>query len=114
MTKTRHLLLALTNPVAGKEDEFNDWYEAHHVPECIQVPGFKSGQRFKLTASREDSPRQAYLALYELEGEDPQAILDALTTSSDSRTKSDSIDRDSLSLWVFTEMGDLHRADEPS
>lgn len=34
MSKNRHILLALTNPVPGQEDTFNDWYDAYHVPEC--------------------------------------------------------------------------------
>ena len=109
MNTSRHLLVALTNPVPGKEDEFNEWYESKHVPECVRVPGFKSGQRFKLTASHHDGPRQAYLALYELEGDDPQAILDALRSSSDERTPSDAIDRSDVSLWVFSEIGGKHR-----
>lgn len=108
MPKSRHLLVALTNPIEGKEDEFNEWYETYHVPECVQVKGFKSGQRFKLSASRHDAPRQAYLALYELEGDDPQAILNELEATRGERTQSDSMERESLSLWVFTEIGEKH------
>lgn len=111
MEKNRHLLIALTEPVAGREDAFNEWYESKHVPECVQVPGFKSGQRFKLSAHRDDGAIQPYLALYELEGEDPQAILDALTESRDERTKSDAIDSSKTSLWVFSPIGEKHVSD---
>jgi hypothetical protein len=112
MSNARHLLIALTSPVEGKEDEFNDWYETYHVPECVEVKGFKSGQRFKLSASRSDSPRQAYLALYELEGDDPQAILNELLATRDTRTQSDAIDPAETSLWVFTEIGEKHVSDD--
>ena len=32
MGKKKHLLLALTNPVAGKEDEYNKWYDEVAYP----------------------------------------------------------------------------------
>ena len=112
MQKARHLLVALTNPVEGKEDEFNEWYDTYHVPECVKVKGFKSGQRFKLSACKSDSPRQAYLALYELEGDDPQTILNSLLSTSDTRTQSDAIDATNTSLWVFTEIGEKHVSDD--
>ena len=46
MSKNRHLMLALTNPVPGRDDAFNEWYDAYHVPECLKVwtcPGFVDG-----------------------------------------------------------------------
>mgnify|MGYP003965175883 FL=1 len=106
MAKNRHLFIALSNPVEGREDEDNAWYDARHVPECLAVPGFKSGQRFKLSASTGGAPQQRYLALYELEGEDPQAILEQLQASRDDRTQSDAFDRSSLDMWVFSPIGE--------
>ncbi len=106
MEKNRHFFIALSNPVEGKEDEFNAWYDAKHVPECLRVPGFKSGQRFKLSASLLGEPQQRYLALYELEGDDPQAILDELEATRDERTQNTAFDRSSLSMWVFSPIGE--------
>ncbi|MBT5195713.1 MAG: hypothetical protein HOM07_25485, partial [Rhodospirillaceae bacterium] len=45
---SENILVVLTNPVAGKEDEFNDWYSNIHIQEICQLSGFKSAQRFKL------------------------------------------------------------------
>ena len=112
MSKNRHLLLALTNPVPGQEDVFNDWYDAYHVPECLKVPGFKSCQRFKLTASTNDRPRQAYLALYELEGDDPKALLENLEATRSDRTQNAAFDRESVSLWVFTPIAEKQHSHE--
>lgn len=108
MARNQHLLIALTEPIDGQDDAFNDWYENTHVPECLRVPGFKSGQRYKLTASQTDMPRQAYLALYELEGDKPQDVLDALDATKDDRTPSAAIDRSKTSLWVFSPIGEKH------
>jgi hypothetical protein len=106
MAHNQHLLIALTEPTADQDDAFNDWYENTHVPECLRVPGFKSGQRYKLTASLHNAPQQAYLALYELEGDKPQDVLDALAASRDDRTPSAAIDRSKTSLWVFSPIGE--------
>src|SRR5579871_3736076 len=32
----QHVLLALTNPAAGRDDEFNAWYDTRHLPEAVQ------------------------------------------------------------------------------
>jgi hypothetical protein len=102
----RHVFLALSNPVKGREDAFEEWYEKYHVPECVQVPGFVSGQRFALSANQGGEPTQRHLALYELEGDDPQAILDKLMATREQRTQGEVLDRSSLAMWVFTEVGD--------
>ncbi|MGD9879244.1 hypothetical protein [Reyranella sp.] len=112
MSKNRHLLLALTNSVPGQEDAFNDWYDAYHVQECLKVRGFKSCQRFKLTASQHDQPRQAYLALYELEGDDPKALLKDLEATRSDRTQSPAFDRESVSLWVFSPIAEKQYSHE--
>ena len=45
---TKHVLIALTNPVEGREQEFNEWYDNQHVPDFLALPGCVSAQRFKL------------------------------------------------------------------
>lgn len=73
---TKHHLLAFTNPVAGREEEFNRWYDERHVPDLLAVPGFVSAQRFALTdATGQDKAGWTYLALYELETDDPDALM---------------------------------------
>lgn len=37
--------LVFSNPVAGKEDEYNSWYDQQYIPDVVAVPGFVSGQR---------------------------------------------------------------------
>jgi hypothetical protein len=72
----RHHLLAFTNPAAGREDEFNRWYDERHVPDLLAVPGFVSAQRFALTdATGQGKPGWTYLALYELDTDDPDALM---------------------------------------
>src|SRR5271167_1167165 len=55
------LLLAMMEPPAAFEAEFNDWYDNEHLPERASVDGFLSARRFVCI---EGWPR--YLALYDL------------------------------------------------
>ena len=75
------LFVVQTNAVAGREDEFNDWYVNQHIPDVLALDGFSAARRYLISeAQRSDAARQhpyRHLALYEMSG-DPQAALDEL------------------------------------
>jgi len=79
----RHVLIVLSNAVDGRDDEFNDWYENVHLPDLLKVDGFCAAQRFKLAEPQiyEDRSYQ-YLAIYEIDAEDIEKALAALSASS--------------------------------
>jgi hypothetical protein len=69
-------LIVFSNPVKGQEVEFNHWYDSTHVPDVLHVPGFISGQRFKLAENKSpgaDIPR--YLVRFEFESYDLDATI---------------------------------------
>jgi hypothetical protein len=55
----RGLLLTLTEPPPGMEEEFNAWYDEEHLPERLAIPGFRSARRWVSD--------RTYLATYELD-----------------------------------------------
>src|SRR5271155_5226362 len=61
-------------PVAGREQEFNHWYDKQHLGDVLRVPGFVAARRFTLTP-RQEGEHAPYLALYEIESDDPMATL---------------------------------------
>lgn len=61
MAKQKGLLLAMMEPPAGFEEEFQDWYDTEHVPERLALKEFETGRRFVCYSG---FPR--YLALYDL------------------------------------------------
>lgn len=102
----KYTFVVFTNPVAGKEDEFNAWYNNHHVPDVLNVPGFVSGQRFCLADtqfSREERPRK-YLALYEIETNDIEGTLKELRKRGGTAdiVPSDAIDMQNVSTFIVT------------
>ena len=58
----RGLLLTLTEPPPGMEEEFNAWYDEEHLPERLAIPGFRSARRWV--------SGRTYLATYELDSAD--------------------------------------------
>lgn len=68
--------VALTNAVAGREQEFNDWYDHQHVKDVLAIPGFVSAQRFERVGPvvRAGNPYR-YLSTYEVVTDDPDAAL---------------------------------------
>ena len=68
---SKQILIALRNPVEGKEQEFNDSYDNQHIPDVLALPGCLSAQRFKLSVDQIPGwpPPHRYLAIYEFESE---------------------------------------------
>lgn len=76
------LFLVFTNPVEGREDEYNQWYDEVHVPDVMAVPGVKGAQRYQLAPSDSQGggapPAHRYLAVYEIDG-DPAGVFAEFT-----------------------------------
>jgi hypothetical protein len=101
-------LLALTTPVAGKESEFHAWYQDRHLPEMVSFPGMRGAQRYKITAKLVGSDCNPWLAVYDLETDDPMAFLGALgkAASAGQLTHSDSSDMATTYSALFEEHGE--------
>jgi hypothetical protein len=103
----KHTFVVMTNPTAGKEDEFNEWYNKQHIPDVLNVPGFVSGQRFQIAdaqMSREAGKGYKYLAIYEIETDDLAGTLKELRARGGTPeiVASDAIDMKNVGAFVFT------------
>ncbi|WP_028079103.1 DUF4286 family protein [Solimonas soli] len=77
-------LLVLSNPVEGREAEYNEWYSRQHLQDVVRVPGFVGAQRFQLVEPvllAENFPWR-YVAIYEIETDDLAATLAELRSRS--------------------------------
>lgn len=60
--------VVLTNPAAGREAEYNAWYDGRHIADTLAIPGFVAARRYRVArATGPEDARWAYLALYEIE-----------------------------------------------
>lgn len=68
--------VVFSNPTEGRESEYNRWYDEVHLGEVLEVPGFIAASRLRLEVGPgDDAPEFAYLAIYEMETDDPGAVL---------------------------------------
>jgi hypothetical protein len=63
-------LLAMTNPVAGREADFDAWYVGEHIPEVLAVKGFAEAERLKLRRAVKGEPQHQFLGVYGMEAND--------------------------------------------
>jgi len=75
----QYVLVVYSNPVEGREEEYNDWYNNQHLKDVLSQPGYLRAQRYKLTGFKLDDampdvPHQ-YVAFYYMETNDPEAAL---------------------------------------
>jgi hypothetical protein len=72
-----YIQLVFADPASGLDSEFNDWYDKHHVPDVLSVPGFVSGQRLTLAEVQlvsEQTPQQ-YLTMFDIRSSDLRRTL---------------------------------------
>lgn len=103
-----HQLLVLSNAVQGREEAFNRWYDEVHLPDVLAVPGMTAARRFTLA----DGADWRYAAIYEMEGDDPAAIVAELVARvADGRmAMSDAFDMGSFRMLTATPTGQRRTA----
>jgi hypothetical protein len=72
-----HKMLVFSNPIEGREAEFNTWYEEIHIPEVLGTPGIVAAQRFELSKGQlppAPTPPAHYLAVYDIDGDPAEAF----------------------------------------
>ena len=70
---TQYKLVALTSARPTRDEEYNQWYDAQHLPDVLKVPGFVAAQRFKLSeavTTPKAPSNYKYLTIYEIETDD--------------------------------------------
>jgi hypothetical protein len=70
----RFVYLVMSDPLPGREADFNDAYQNTHMGDLVQLPGWTGAQRFRLVpvTPRTTHPlyRRGYLIIWDQEGND--------------------------------------------
>jgi hypothetical protein len=72
-----NIFLVQSDPVLGREDEYNRWYTEQHLPEVLALPGFVAAQRFRTADFQRPGNAPAhyrYIAIYEIDGSPEDAL----------------------------------------
>lgn len=104
--KKDYIQLVFTAMVKGEEAEFNAFYNQHHAPELVAIPGFTRAQRMELARPTTASlPPTKYLALYWARTADPIAVQKAATLAQAAFTTSSAFDRQATRGYTFRAIG---------
>ena len=101
-----HLFVVFTNAEPGREAEFNEWYDNHHLDEIMAIEGFLWGQRFELHPDQrvgQMAPPWRFLTLYGFEG-DVTEVHERLRKASPTFVKTTALKPDTAA-WVYSLMG---------
>lgn len=99
----RYKLIVLSNPHPGQEQDYNDWYSQQHLQDVTAVPGYLSAQRFKLRHPMGFDHKWQYLAIYEVESDNPEASVEALLSrqGTEAMVVSEALDLDGAVAGLF-------------
>src|SRR5690349_4706706 len=72
--QSRYVYLVMSDPLPGREFDFNDGYQNMHMGDLVQLPGWTGAQRFRLVPvmPRTTQPlyRRGNLIIWDQEGDD--------------------------------------------
>ena len=80
-----------------REQEYNTWYDEVHLPELVALDGIVSARRLRPVNG--DGP---YIALYEIEGDNLQAVLDNMVANGGRLQMSDALQLDPRPIVVLS------------
>jgi hypothetical protein len=110
MPMRQYKFLVFTRPVAGREKDYDEWYQNIHLHDLVSVPGFKSARRFRWARTHQkpaDADEPQHLAIYEIETDDIDAVIAAMRTLRGKVSMSDAIDLPASSSMFYEEYGPI-------
>jgi hypothetical protein len=104
------LMLAMLSPVAGREDEFNRWYDEVHAAEALATRGLVSITRYRMGSTQmfpgtEITTR--YLTLYEVAGESEEDFARVAVALRETFLGGDVVEGRHISDIRFTDLIDM-------
>lgn len=112
----KHILLALTNPVEGRDAEYNDWYNNVAYPTYKSLPGLVPLGRFKAVDVPHMFPFEMdnqfeYLSMYYFEADDAVAFMERIKATFADRPEyvfSEDIDQSKFFEPIFVALGNVN------
>jgi hypothetical protein len=96
-------LIVLSDGVDGRDAEYNDWYTNQHLADVVAVPGFVSAQRFKMRELTMGEFKNKYLAIYNIETDDPDKVMAEMMSrrGTEAMYITDAFDMDNVNVALF-------------
>jgi cytidylate kinase len=71
----------------AREKEFNDWYLYTHFHDLLETPGLVQASRYQSLNPKPDDREARYLALYEIDSDNPLAVVGQITDEDQSKRR---------------------------
>ncbi|HEX7819674.1 MAG TPA: hypothetical protein VF463_03540 [Sphingobium sp.] len=99
----KYILVVPSAPHDGQDADYNSWYDDHHLGELCSIPGVISGKRFDAAPESPHTPDLPYLALYEIETDDPSSVFAEIgrRSASGEMTPSTAVNAETARLWLY-------------
>lgn len=91
----RYILSVSSRAIAGREADYDQWYDGVHLGEVCTLPGFLSGERFH-ALDGEGRGTGEVVAHYSVETDNPAALLQSLFAATPTMRLTDAIDTSSV------------------
>ena len=104
----RCMLVVMSDAKEGGEDEFNAWYTNEHLADIVAMPGFRSAKRWRLRTLNMGAFSNKYLAIYDIDADDPEKAVDDMFALRDTPAMplSPAFDLDTCNVAIFEEISD--------
>ena len=103
----QYKMVVMSDPVEGREKDYNQWYQEVHLPELVALEGIRSARRLRRVRTLGERETYSNMVIYEIEADDIDAVLDNLVSvAMDGQiTMSDAIDRKNAHAAIYEELG---------
>lgn len=108
----RFKMLVFSEPFEGRDEEFNAWYTGQHLADLCALPGFTAAQRFERHSVSMGTELNRYLAIYDVETDDPEGVIAAMFAARDTPAMpmSPALNLDPTTVMLYEELSDVVRA----
>ena len=70
-----YILVVPSSAMAGQDAAYNSWYDEVHLRDVCAIPGVTGGRRYQPDPASPSPAEADYLAIYEIETDDPGAVI---------------------------------------
>jgi hypothetical protein len=83
MRMRKFKMLVFSEPFEGQDDAYNEWYTGRHLKDVCALEGFTAAQRFTLHSVSMGQGLNRYLAIYDVETDEPDRVVEQLFAARD-------------------------------
>ncbi|HKT77409.1 MAG TPA: hypothetical protein VJQ78_11795 [Sphingobium sp.] len=97
----KYILVVPSSALAGREDAYNDWYDNEHLGDLLKIPGIVSGRRYNALPQLPTPAK--HLSIFEIEADDPLAVLGELQrrVQAGEMSMTADIDPSTVQMWLY-------------